>query len=179
MEQNEPTNQNMVFFRHRAELGRFFVLMDSDVVVANDNHCWLTELIQLAETYPKLGVLGSFVDQADFVDLDVAKNILPDLSDRELVDLVKADSPERRLVESKERVTQPFFPPGRLLLLRSEIFRDSGLPIGTARICRRVLQAGFQHGIATNVRHRHLSFQNVFDYPEYDYGQLRNYLRVA
>lgn len=179
MDRNEPSNQTMAFFRHRRDMGRYFVLMDSDVVVADSDACWLTEFIHLAESYPRLGVLGSIVDQADFVEPDTVKEILPDLSDSELADLVKADSPERQLSESRERVTQPFFPPGRLLLLRTEIFRESGPPIGTARVCRTALQAGFQHGIATSVRHRHLSFLNAFDYPEYDYGQLREYLRVA
>ncbi len=100
IDQNSPSNQNMVFFRHRADLGRYFVLLDSDVVVAGNKQCWLTELIQLAEAYPKLGVLGSFVDQTDFVELDNARELLPHLSDRELVDLVKADS--RRAMTAEE-----------------------------------------------------------------------------
>lgn len=179
MDQNLPSNQNMVFLRHRNSLGRYFVLIDSDIIIEPGDPCWLTRLVGLAERRPDLGVIGSAVDREDFVDGNVAGRLHPEMSQAEIHDLVKAHSPERQLPQSRQEIIRPFYPPGRLLLLRTDIFRDTGPPIGNANICRAANAAGFGNGIATQVRHRHLSLLNVFDYPSYDYAELRNYLRAS
>ena len=179
MDRNHPSNQNMAFFKYRSQMGRYFLLLDSDIIVEPSDPCWLTRLVHIAERRPDLGVIGSHIDQADFVDPVAARNALPNMPQAELDDLIKAHSPERNIPDSGPEVIQPFYPPGRLLLLRTEVFRETGLQIGNARICRAALEAGFGNGIATGVRHRHLSLMNFFDYPEYDYEQLRQYLRAA
>ncbi len=179
MDRNHPSSQNLAFFRYLSDMGRYFVLLDSDIIVEQTDPCWLTQLIELAERRHELGVIGSCVDTSDFVDPQTARQALPDMPQAELDDLIKAHSPERRLPKSRSEIIQPFYPPGRLLLLRTEIFRERGLQIGNARICRAVQEAGYDHGIATGVRHRHLSLMNFYDYPEYDYSQLRTYLRAV
>lgn len=179
MDRNHSSGQNIAFFRHRSALGRYFLLLDADIMVEQTDPCWLTRLLQLAERRPDLGVIGSYVDIRDFVDPAAARRAGPHVPDAELDDLIKTHSPERRIPDSRREIIQPFCPPGRLLLLRTEMFRNQGLPIGNARICRVAQAAGFGHGIATRVRHRHLSLMNFFDYPEYDYAQLREYLRAA
>lgn len=179
MDHNTAASQNMVFFRYREELGSYFLLLDSDILVEPSDPCWLTRLLSIAENRPDLGVIGSAVDTNDFVNPESARALHPDLPDAVLADLIKSQSPERTLSMDGPEIVHPFYPPGRLLLLRTEVFRDQGLQIGNARICRAALQKGFGNGIASTVRHRHLSLMNIYDYPEYDYRQLREYLRAG
>ncbi len=179
MERNHPSNQNMVFFKHRPQMGKYFLLLDADIIVEPTTPCWVTRLVKIAERRRDLGVLGSYIDTEDFVDPDQARAALPQMPQQELDDLIKAHSPERGIPRSSREVILPFWPPGRLLLLRTAAIDQVGLPIGNTRICKAVGQAGFGAGIATSVRHRHLSLMNFYDYPQYDYSQLNQYLRAG
>jgi hypothetical protein len=51
------------------------------------------------------------------------------------------------------------------------------LEVGNRRLCEAVRDVGYRVGIATRARHRHLSLLNFFDYPDYDFADVRRYLR--
>ncbi|MCP4756484.1 MAG: glycosyltransferase [Proteobacteria bacterium] len=177
MERNLPSNQTMAFFRYRAEMGRYMVLLDSDIMVEQSDPCWLTRLIAIAEKRSELAVLGSYIDKSDFVDRKWARRAAPDIPEQQLDDLIKANSPERRLPSSTAEVIYPFNPPGRLLLLRTDVVDQIGLTVNDVRLWKAVLGADYRAGIATEVRHRHLSLLNLFDYADHDFTQLRSYLK--
>jgi hypothetical protein len=64
-------------------------------------------------------------------------------------------------------IIHPHNPPGRLLLVRNSALREVG-PGTDGQLHNKFLAAGYETGIATAVRHRHLSLLNIFDYPEHD-----------
>ena len=177
MDQNLPHNQTMVFLRYRRELGKYFVVLDADITVESTEPCWLTRLIAVAEKDPKLAVLGSYIDPSDFIDRQWASEAAPDIPNEQLAKLIKANSRERRQPISQQAVIAPYEPAGRLLLLRTEVINQIGLQIGNIRLCKAAREAGYDWGIATGVRHRHLSLLNFFDYPDYDFAQLGRYLQ--
>jgi hypothetical protein len=78
-------------------------------------------------------------------------------------------------VSAAEQI-DPIPPAGRLLMMRTELFDSIGLPTGNLALCEAVRAAGYRTSIANDVRHRHLSLLNLFDYPDYDVKQLRRYL---
>ncbi len=117
------------------------------------------------------------MDGSDFIDREQARRLALGLTDYELDQLVKARSPERNIPHSEDEIITPFNPPGRLMLLRNEALDQIGLRIGNTALCQAAREAGFQVGIAPAVRHRHLSLLNLFDYPEYDFAQLKDYLQ--
>ncbi|MGA7304091.1 MAG: hypothetical protein WBW88_04425, partial [Rhodothermales bacterium] len=61
----------------------------------------------------------------------------------------------------------PFNPPGRLMYLKKEMVDRGGL-LRDRLLYESCKRLGYEAGIVTSVRHRHLSFQNLFDYPELD-----------
>ena len=176
MDRNTSHNQTMAFLRHRAALGKYVVVLDADITVESTEPCWLTQLLCIAERRPDLAILGSVVETGDFIEPGWAAQVAPDLPTHTLNRLIKANSPERRQAVSAQEVTTPFEPPGRLMLLRTAVIDQIGLPAGNMRLCRAVEQVGYQWGIASRVRHRHLSLLNFFDYPDYDVEQVRHYL---
>ncbi|MBF0232549.1 MAG: glycosyltransferase [Desulfamplus sp.] len=177
MEYNHPANQNMVYFRYRAEMGKYLVILDADITVEVQQPCWLTRMIEIAEKRPKLAILGSNIARSDFIDPQWARQVDPDLPEQRLNDLLKINSPERKIIKSTKEVINPFSPPGRLLLLRTDVIDKIGLGIPIAPVCRAARNIGYHTGIATGVRHRHLSLLNFFDYADYDFDQLRSYLK--
>lgn len=177
MDRNHGANQTMLFFKYRPQMGRYFVLLDGDITVEAGEPDWLGRMIRLAEARPNLAILGSVVDQEDFVDVESAQRLAPTLSEDELDRLIKGRSPERRLKPSRDEVIAPYTPPGRLLLLRTAAIDEIGLRIGNMALSQAAKDAGYQVGIATTVRHRHLSLLNIFDYPDYDFAELSRYLQ--
>jgi len=94
-----------------------------------------------------------------------------------LMSLIKANSPERAQPDAHGAdIINPYKPAGRLLLARTETLDKTGALIGNKKLCEAVNNAGYDVGITPKVEHRHLSLLNLFDYPEYDYGQLQRYL---
>jgi hypothetical protein len=176
MERNSAENQRTVLARHRTEMGRYFALVDADVVVESSRPDWLGCMIDLAESDSQLAALGSVLDLHDFIDPDRARQAAPTMPEEQLRDLIKAASPERRTPTSNADVINPFPPAGRLLLLRTEAVDRVGLLTGNRRLCSAIANAGYQVGIATRARHRHLSLLNFYDYPDYDFDNLRRYL---
>jgi hypothetical protein len=176
MERNHADNQRAVLDQYRAEMGRYFILVDADVVVEKAKPDWLRCMIDLADSNPQLAALGSALDAGDFIDPDWARRAAPAMPLEQLRALIKAASPERRTPASDADVIDPFPPAGRLLLLRSEAIDRIGLLTGNRRLCSAIRNAGYEVGIATRVRHRHLSLLNFYDYPDYDFANLRRYL---
>lgn len=177
MDHNHGANQTMLFFKYRREMGRYFVLLDGDITIEPSEPDWLACLIQRAETRPHLAILGSMIDRTDFVDPQAARRLAPNLPEDDRDRLIKTRSPERRPSPEHDEVIDPYTPPGRLLLLRTTAIDAIGLRIGNMTLCQAAREAGYQVGVATDVRHRHLSLLNIYDYPDYDFAQLSRYLQ--
>lgn len=177
MQRNHAENQVEVWNEHRSQMGPFVILLDADVAVEPIQPCWLARLVELAERNPSYGLLGCLVDKSDFVDPEWARSQAPELDAQMLSQLIKQRSPERRQPERPlQEIIRPYPPAGRLLLARTEMLDTIGLRIGNRALCRAAEEAGWKVGIATSVRHRHLSLLNFFDYPDYDFDRLAAYL---
>lgn len=162
---------------HRHEIGDHFGFVESDVVVLPGEPDWLDEFTSLAAANPRLAMLGSLVDQRDFVDPAVAAQRFPQLDQAQLDFLIKGKSPERKLQHSyTERLIEPFNPPGRLLFLRTDFIDQIGI-LRDRLMYEAAKRMGYEAGIATRVRHRHLSFQNIYDYPELDIEQRHSFFK--
>ena len=161
---NDPANQQTIYDLHRASLGPYIVLADADVVVLPGTVDWLGRLLQVMHERPALGLLGAQVDKGDFISLEAARAVAPEISDDPaLRNLVKADSPERHQPDTPtDAVIKPHRPPGRLMLARTEILDQTGARIGNKILCDAVEAAGYEVGIASGVFHRHLSLLNLY-----------------
>jgi hypothetical protein len=166
---NTPQHRIDALLRHRSSPSDYIVYVESDVAVFDTDPCWLTRMRAIMDANPELGLLGSYVDMRDFIDADAARRVAPGLDEQVLKGLIKADSPERGLplVSPEAEVIDPFNPPGRLVMIRKQIM-DLTLAGTDASVYRRLKAEGIGAGIATQVRHRHLSVLNFFDYPDYD-----------
>ena len=165
---NSPLNLAYAIERHQHSLSDYLVYIESDVAVFDTEPCWLTRMRTVMDSDPKLGLLGSYIDTRDFIDPAVARRTEPDLAERIFNGLIKAPSPERRLspVPPEATVIDPFNPPGRLVMMRKEFMHLAFVGTDSDNY-RNVKAAGIAAGIATQVRHRHLSLLNFFDYPDY------------
>ena len=165
---NSPLALTEAVDEHRAELGDHFGFIENDVLVLPSQPCWLDEFLSLCAADPKLAMLGSYVDKSDFVDPSWAAKRFPQFSGEQLEFLTKSKSAERALSDRyDERLIDVINPPGRFLFLKTEAFLGTGdLPDYRMYLAMKAL--GYHCGIATRVRHRHLSLANAFDYPGYD-----------
>lgn len=161
------------------EEDRLFGFIESDVLLLPGPYeCWLERMRQLIELDAKLAMLGSLVDADDFVPLDVARRIAPHLSEYEIRDLTHHEDPERqrhRPVNPDQPIFSPHNPAGRLLILKT----DAVLRAGAASdfdLHERLFELGYTTGISTEVRHRHLSLMNIYDYPHYDMHKRNEYM---
>jgi hypothetical protein len=159
-------------------VGPFFAYCQTDTLVEITDTCWLTTLAALMQANPRLAMLGSVIDKGDFVDLDAARNLEPLAENDQLHDMIKWFSPERTQDPSAAQgpVFAPHSPAGRLLMMRTAALATVGS--GTdSDLHRKFIAVGYETGIATAVRHRHLSLLHVYDYPQYDYDRRAAYLR--
>ena len=127
---------------------------------------------------PRLAMLGSVIDKRDFVDLDAARRLEPQAGNDQLFDMIKWRSPERAQDPSvaPAPIFSPHNPAGRLLMLRTKALIEVGA--GTdGELHQKFIDAGYETGIATTVRHRHLSLLHIYDYPRYDYERRDAYIR--
>ncbi len=172
--ENLPETTHIFLRRYWDSLGEYFAYVEGDVVIEPSSPCWLTRMTSLIEADEKLAMLGSYIDTNDFVPEAFAREIEPSMVADRLSDLIKAKSPERNIPQSDQKIISPFNPPGRLLLLRKKAIgvvtrRSDG------QVHRELLEHGYRTGIATGVRHRHLSLLNFFDYPHYDFDNRHRY----
>jgi hypothetical protein len=152
---------------YRPILGEFFVFIESDAVVFDTEPCWLSRLCSLMDAHPNLGMLGSYIDGTDFVDPERAAEVAPDMEEARRDFLIKKHSPERGLpaIPPAQEIIDPFNPPGRLLMLRTWVLDLIGPDDWADSVLyRKLKEVGVDAGIATEVRHRHLSLVNFFDY---------------
>jgi hypothetical protein len=165
---NDPDRLKWMLDRHRHELPEYYAFIESDIQILPSSPCWLETMKELMDANPKLGMLGSLIDGSDFIALEDAKRLAPAVDDGTLRNIIKHASPERHLQpEYDAPLIRPFNPPGRLLLMRAATIQD--IPIERDGTWDKTLRsAGWETGIATAVRHRHLSLLNLYDYPEYD-----------
>jgi hypothetical protein len=168
-ENNSPKRVAEAIARYRNSSGKYMVVIESDVAVFDTEPCWLSRMVSIMDEHQQIGILGSYIDGRDFVDPIKARQVAPDLDQSTLDGLIKAHSPERSLprVPPDEAVISPFNPPGRLGIIRKDII--DVIPFASdGAIYQMAKAARIETGIATQVRHRHLSLLNVFDYPDYD-----------
>ncbi len=185
-EKNDPDLFEALLKQNRESLGRYFVLVESDVMVLPQEPCWLTQFVQLMEEDSDLALLGSFIDQSDFIGRERARALLPDAAAGQLDFLIKASSPERNLRRDQRRVIAPDAicpnPPGRLVIFRTaaveKLFNFKIRHLTDSSWHASLTKAGYKTGIATTVRHRHLSLLSLYDYPSYDQKARDWYFRV-
>jgi hypothetical protein len=166
---NSPHRVTDAIDRHRDSPSSYIAYIESDVAVFDTKPCWLTRMRDLMDGDPQLGLLGSYIDTRDFIDPIAARRIESVLDPRIFNGLIKAESPERSLPEipPDAPLMDPFNPPGRLAMLRKDVI--DVIRVGTdGAIYTKAKAAGIGAGIATGVRHRHLSLLNFYDYPDYD-----------
>jgi hypothetical protein len=176
---NSPKRVAEAVARYRDSPGEYLVVIESDVMVFDTDPCWLSRMRNLMNTHPEIGILGSYIDGRDFVDPARGRQAAPHLDEHSFNRVIKATSSERSLPldPPPEEVIDPFNPPGRLAMLRKSII--DAVPYGTDTfVYQQAKAAGIRAGIATQVRHRHLSLINIFDYPDYDVHARDEFVRA-
>lgn len=173
---NRPDRLKWMLEQHRGELGEFFGFVECDVVAPDSKEGWLGPMVRLMRRHPKLWMLGSRIDPRDFIDPALARSLDPALSPEQCDFLVKAQSVERQPVASSRSLVEPYNPPMRLLLLRTELLNKVVIR-SDYEIYRDVKKLGYDAKIVTGVVHRHLSLLNFFDYPEYDAAHREAWVR--
>lgn len=178
MEANDPALLIAWVMAKLPDFGDVFAYVEGDAVLCDRSGCWLEEMVSLMRDNPALAMLGAAIDKRDFVDPAQATALEPDLPAPHLAGLIKAHSPERDQhlpVEEETRIFHPHNPAGRLLLLRCAALQQVGAGEDSV-MHRKFLAAGYQTGVSTRVRHRHMSLLNIFDYPDYDLAARNAYM---
>ncbi|MES1201269.1 MAG: glycosyltransferase family A protein [Pseudomonadota bacterium] len=177
-EQNHPSAVLDVLRQNFSRWTPWFAYVESDALVHDTWPCWLTRLVSIMEKRPRMAMLGSAIDHRDFVDPEKVAHLRGDADEAHWRSLLKADSIERGqdlLSARGEEVFHPHNPAGRLLLLRTEALQKMGLATDGA-LDAMMRSAGYETGIATRVRHRHLSLLHVYDYADYDIDGRNQYM---
>jgi hypothetical protein len=168
-----------LIFDRLSLLSPFFAYIEGDVVIADSDVCWLAKMAECMDADNNLAMLGSVIDKSDFVDIDVARKLHPDLVEPLLQSMIKGHSAERlQSVDDAEgrKVFRPHNPAGRLMLLRTSALQAVGAG-SDGELDRKFREAGYSTGISTEVQHRHLSLLHVFDQPDYDYVSRAKYMK--
>jgi hypothetical protein len=174
---NSFSNIEMLFRQRLPDIGSLHVYLESDVVIQERSGCWLAEMVRIMVENPEIGMLGSLIDPRDFVPADQALALTH--GDQHAANfLAKLQSPERGFLEAPEWAdpSRDFFtteppcpisnPPGRLLLLRTDIMRTVGC-LRDSLLASAFRRQGLRPAVTARVRHRHLSLLNIFDYADY------------
>jgi len=174
---NRFENITKAYEERLLDVGPWHVYMESDVVASCSHGCWLSEMYRIVQADPSIGMLGSLIDTHDFLDAEKAREIMSgDTHSAEY--LAKLNSPERAFIgvpqwadESRDSFpTEPPCPignpPGRLMMLRTDIIREHGFQLDTP-LAECFRKQGFRPAVTARVRHRHLSLLNVFDHTDY------------
>lgn len=178
MPQNDPAMLVRFILSRLDKLDPYFVYIESDAVILERSDCWLDAMVRIMDEHPKMAMLGSAIDLRDFVELDAAAELEPDMDPLTLRALVKADSPERqqRLDDVQgQPIFYPHNPAGRLMMLRTDAVKEVGLTVDRL-LDTQFRAAGYDTAIATSVRHRHLLLLHIFDEPHYDIAARNAYM---
>lgn len=151
-------------------LDEFLFFIESDVIIERDVTCWIAKMISAMRDDQKLAFIGAAIDKTDFIDPEaLAAELGRPLTEPEL-SIIKARSPERdQRFASGQRLFTGHNVPGRFFGIRVAAISDH-LPAGDAQMDAKLRAEGWTTGILRDVRHRHMSLQNYYDYPEY-YGK--------
>jgi hypothetical protein len=157
MDSNNRSNFVKVFNKHLSDMGDYHVFMESDVEILTKG--WLSKMIHYFQS-DKFGMLGSAIDQDDFIDVDkVGKK------DKEMA---KIRSRERTYDFSGEGVLMNR-PAGRLAVRKTKLIAGNIESLYNDNdIIPFVESRGYKVGIVKEVVHRHLSLLNYYDYDNYN-----------
>lgn len=180
----DDTSWFVPFFDRRfGTLGDVFFSVESDVVIREEPTCWAGRMLGVTTARPRLAMLGSRIDNSDFIDAAALEARLGRTLSPEERKQIKLASSEREMPEmGPDEVQLPFNPPGRLLALRTEPIAahvtrwEQSTDHAMNHILRR---AGWETGIYGGVIHRHLSLCNIFDYPAYSMAERDMYMKGA
>jgi len=159
-------------------LGEFFGFVESDVYVYEHSLCWIDRMLVSMVEDPRLAMLGSQIDKADFVPLESVQDRHDEPLSRQAAELIKANSLERvSPTLAYGELGSPHNPPGRLMLLRTEAIRRTGFA-SDGVLAKRLESLGYRTAITGSVRHRHLSLLHIFDEPDYDFDRRDTFMRA-
>ena len=158
--QNSPFNLKNQIEKILLTSCEYIVYVESDVKIESQYREWLKIYLNIMNDNPKMGILGSLCDKSDFINL---KNV-----EKKYEKILKINSPEKKFILDPDlKFSDPFNPPGRLLIARTKAIKEVGWA-SDAQLYQRMKKGGWSSGITPLVVHRHLSLQNYYDYPDYD-----------
>lgn len=143
----------------------YFIFIESDVEILTKNFDLI--MLKLIEENENYGFIGSRVYKEDFHEIsDTNKNENQ---------LLKKFSPEKNYNFNMKLKINNLQPPGRLVIIKKELFTNFNKPLNDSAFHNHVLQKNHKSGISTEVLHRHLSLLNYFDYPHYNMKKRNDY----
>ncbi len=175
-EDNDPFRLKKMVDMYKEELGSYFVFIESDIeILPVENGCWLERFLLYMDANPNLACVGSWVYQKDFVSMEDAKRLYPDVDEEQLAFLIKINALMRQHNQEESKyylLIDPHNAPLRLLMFRKSAY--DRVPFGQDfQFYERFKALNYDAMISTEVVHRHLSLLNIFDYSAYS-GQDRN-----
>lgn len=149
----------------------FFYFLENDVVIEKADRCWIDRMQAAFRADPGLAMVGSAIDTSDFIDPEVLAAQMGRPLDEHELEVIKARSPERgQRFENGTMVGTVHNVPGRFLGLRTKAITEGVLNVDWL-MDAALRQRGWKTRILHDVRHRHLSLLNYYDY--FDYYQRR------
>lgn len=127
---NDPFRLKKIVEEYWDEIENYFVFIESDIeILPTQESCWLEKMLTYMEADPQLGIVGSRVYQADFIDKEEARMVEPDLSEEGINFLIKINAPMRKYQPTNEALISPHNPPLRLLMLRKSLYKKLALDV--------------------------------------------------
>ena len=162
---NDPHVMKKVIENYKGRIGELFVYIESDTVLLPPDRYWVSAMESCFAGNPKLAMLGSRIDQSDFIAKDWLSRHHSPISSK-LKSLTKWDSPERL---DNYWLNRQVNPAGRFVMWRSMIFQKNVIDIARdSKMHQSLIRAGYETAVSAEVLHRHLSLQNYYHYPDYD-----------
>jgi len=186
MDFNSRDNFGVIFKKHYSSIGDYFFFIESDVQILTDN--WMSLMIQYYES-DNFGFLGSAVDQSDYINANSICDIYKKtILDKEMTFLAKLDDGERDRDfsgkgiykdEKGKNTGKNHIPPARLSLWKTDLFYrhidNMNYIYSDCRFGKYVMNEGYKVGIIKELKHRHLSLMNYYDYTDYTLENRYNY----
>lgn len=165
--ENDPLRLKKIVDLYWDEIADYFVFIEGDIeILPTKDECWLSKMIGYMNQNDNLASLGSVVYNSDFVSVESARKLEPNLNEDELNFLIKTNAPMRRYKPVNIPLIEPHNAPLRLLLLRKSAYSKIEFGRDTF-IYKQLKKLGYDAKISTEVVHRHLSLMNIYDYPYY------------